>query len=128
MNADELDWSLLRTFLAVAEHGSLSKAAQEAHASQPTLTRQLAALEAEAGAALFERSGRGMVLTAAGRALLEPARQVRAAVAGAVKALAARADDEGGTVRISASELSFSKKKLMRQRPPVFKTRATSQR
>ncbi len=105
MNADELDWSLLRTFLAVAEHGSLSKAAQETQASQPTLTRQLAALEAEAGAALFERSGRGMVPTAAGRALLEPARRVREAVAGAVKALAARAGDEGGTVRISASEL-----------------------
>ena len=105
MNADEFDWSLLRTFLAVAEHGSLSKAAQHTQASQPTLTRQLAALEAEVGAALFERSGRGMALTTAGRALLEPARRVRDAVAGAVQALADRTSEEGGTVRISASEL-----------------------
>lgn len=56
----EPDWALLRAFLAVAEAGSLSRAAVELGSSQPTLSRQMSELEAQTGHALFERSQRGL--------------------------------------------------------------------
>ena len=64
-----LDWSLVRSFLAVAETGSLSAAARALGSSQPTLGRHVAALEAALGVALFERRRRGLVPTEAARAL-----------------------------------------------------------
>jgi DNA-binding transcriptional LysR family regulator len=60
----------LRNFIAVAETGSLSAAAQRVHISQPSLSRQLSALERELGRELFERSAQGMALNAAGRYFL----------------------------------------------------------
>jgi LysR family transcriptional regulator, carnitine catabolism transcriptional activator len=66
----------LRHFLAVADHGGFTAAAQAAYVSQPALSSAVRELEAELGAALFTRSGRSVRLTAAGEALLEPARQV----------------------------------------------------
>ncbi len=66
----------LRHFLAVADHGGFTAAAQAVYVSQPALSVAVKELEAELGAALFTRNGRVVQLTAAGRALLGPARQV----------------------------------------------------
>jgi DNA-binding transcriptional LysR family regulator len=67
---------LLRSFFAIAEFGSLSKAAEQLHVSQSTLTRQVQALETEIGGQLLERGHSGVALTAAGHALLEGMRPV----------------------------------------------------
>jgi DNA-binding transcriptional LysR family regulator len=66
----------LRHFLAVADHGGFTAAAQVVYVSQPALSLAVKELEAEVGAALFTRSGRTVRLTAAGAALVGPARQV----------------------------------------------------
>ncbi len=60
------DWNLLRAFSATAEAGSLSAAARKLDLTQPTLSRQIAALEAALGVTLFERIGRRLVITAVG--------------------------------------------------------------
>ena len=104
MNAS-LDWSLLQTFLVLAETGSLSRAAPLLASTQPTLSRQLAALEAQVGQSLFERSPRGLRLTAAGEALLPAARRMREGAQDLTLALAGRAQDLAGTVRLTASEI-----------------------
>jgi len=65
-----MDLKQLRTFRAVAELGSLSKAADRLRAAQPALSRHIKLLEHELRAELFTRNGRGMVLTEAGRLLL----------------------------------------------------------
>src|SRR3954462_13281309 len=59
----------LQYFLAAAEHGSFSRAAAELHLAQPSLSEQVRRLEAEFGVALFQRVGRGLGLTEAGRVL-----------------------------------------------------------
>ena len=67
----------LRYFVAVAEAGSLSVAAEQSlHTSQPSLSRQIRDLENEVGAQLLTRSARGIELTPAGRAFLDHARLV----------------------------------------------------
>ena len=53
------DWNRARAFLVTAEEGSLSAAARALGLAQPTLGRQVSALEAELGVALFERVGKG---------------------------------------------------------------------
>ena len=53
-----LDWSLVQAFLAVADTGSLSAAARELGTSQPTLGRQIRAIEGQLGAELFRRQPR----------------------------------------------------------------------
>src|ERR1700757_1288045 len=78
----------LRYFIAVAEAGSLTVAAQrKLHTTQPSLSRQIRDLEEEVGARLLTRSARGIELTPAGRAFLDHARsllsQVEAAAEGA---------------------------------------------
>src|ERR1700758_1872389 len=81
----------LRYFIAVAEAGSLTVAAeQKLHTAQPSLSRQIRDLEYEVGAPLLTRSVRGIELTVAGRAFLDHARlalaQTEAAVAAARRA------------------------------------------
>lgn len=70
-----MDRRHLEYFLAVADLGSFTRAAASLTIAQPSLSQSVAALEREVGALLFERHGRGVRLTAAGEALLEPARQ-----------------------------------------------------
>ncbi len=99
------DWSLIRSFLAVAEAGSLSAAARTTGISQPTLGRHVQAVEAALGVTLFTRVAQGLALTEAGRALVPAARAMRAAAA--ELALTARGQAAGieGTVRITASRV-----------------------
>ncbi|MGB6115360.1 MAG: LysR family transcriptional regulator, partial [Comamonas sp.] len=81
MDAQTIDWRLLQAFLAAAETGSLGAAARALGESQPTLSRRLAQLETGLGQALFERTPRGLTATAAGAALIEPARSMHQQVA-----------------------------------------------
>ncbi len=77
----------LRYFIAVAEVGSVTVAAeQRLHTAQPSLSRQLRDLELEVGVALFTRGARGMDLTDAGRAFLDHARLAVGQAAEAVQA------------------------------------------
>lgn len=100
---DTPDWSLLRSFLAVAETGSLSAAARGIGATQPTVGRHVQALEATLGAELFRRETRGMSLTETGQTLLPHARAM-AEAAQALSLTAAGGDGETrGTVRLTAS-------------------------
>lgn len=103
-----LDWNLVRAFLAVAETGSLSGAARKLGQSQPTLGRQVAALEQQVGATLFHRQPRGLKLAEAGLDLIGPARAMQAAAA--ELALAAAGSDVrlAGTVRVTASVMMAS--------------------
>jgi LysR family hca operon transcriptional activator len=77
----------LRYFVAVAEEGSLTVAAEKRlHTAQPSLSRQLRDLEQEIGAQLFTRGARGIELTAAGRAFLDHARLALSQAAEAIQA------------------------------------------
>lgn len=100
-----LDWTLLQSFSAVAETGSLSAAARKLGQSQPTLGRHIRALEAALGVELFTRGPRGLIPTAAARGLIGPAEQMRAAAARLQ--LAAEGQEAGlaGTVRVTASSV-----------------------
>jgi DNA-binding transcriptional LysR family regulator len=98
-----LDWSLVQAFLAVAETGSLSAAARQLGASQPTLGRQIRAMEEQLGTDLFRREPRGLRLTETGAAILDPARAMRAAMGQIALTAAGRATRLEGTVRIAAS-------------------------
>src|SRR5262249_55314939 len=66
---------LLETFCAVAEYGSLTRAAEHLNLSQPAVTRQLKTLERQLGAVLVTRTPQGVSLTAVGQAVLPHARQ-----------------------------------------------------
>lgn len=68
----------LRTLIHVAELGSLSKAADRLHIAQPALSRQVRLLEEELGVRLFDRHGRGMIVTDAGQDVLRHALRVMA--------------------------------------------------
>src|ERR1700730_17300193 len=82
----EMELRHLRYFVAVAEAGSLTVAAQKLHTSQPSLSRQIRDLEDEVGAQLLKRNARGIELTPAGRAFLEHARLVLSQVKAAAEA------------------------------------------
>lgn len=98
-----LNWSLIQSFLAVAEEGSLSAAARRLGASQPTLGRQIRQIEAQLGVSLFQRQPRGLNLTPTGVALLEPAKAMQAAMGQIAMTAAGQEENIKGTVRITAS-------------------------
>ena len=84
---DKMELRHLRYFVAVAETGSLTEAAEtRLHTSQPSLSRQLRDLEAEVGTPLFVRGSRGVVLTPAGKAFLDHARLALAQAREAISA------------------------------------------
>jgi DNA-binding transcriptional LysR family regulator len=88
----------LTYFLAAAEHGSFSAAAEELHMAQPSLSEQIRRLEAELGVPLFARAGRGLALTDAGRLLVPHAERTLAEAADAVDAVREVRDLRSGTV------------------------------
>src|SRR5262245_2479819 len=98
----ELD--LLGSFLAVAEHGSVTAAAARLHLTQPAVTRHVLALERELGLPLFERAGRGMRLTAAGATLRGYARRCSALVDECVGVFAELRGGTRGRLTIAAGE------------------------
>lgn len=105
MTKPDIDWNLIRSFVAVAESGSLSAAARRLSASQPTLGRHVAELEQALGVVLFWRSRRGYEPTDAGRALLNRGRQMVEDAAAFSRLALGATEKIGGTVRITASEI-----------------------
>ncbi|WP_257015451.1 LysR family transcriptional regulator [Rhodococcus sp. ACS1] len=73
-----MDVKQLTALVAVADAGSVTRAAELLHLVQPTVTRQIHTLEQELGVSRFERSRPGMELTEPGRLMLERARRVLA--------------------------------------------------
>ena len=75
-----MELAQLRTFLKVAEEGSVTKAAGSLHLTQPAVTQHIRALERQFGTTLFERTGRGMLLNGPGELLRDYARKALAAI------------------------------------------------
>lgn len=109
--AISFDWNQVRAFLATAEEGSLSAAARALKSTQPTLGRQVAALEESLGVTLFERAGRTLVITGAGQDLLEHVQAMGEAASRISMVASGQSQDIAGTVSITASDL-FSAKEL----------------
>ncbi len=101
----DFDWNHVRAFLASARAGSLSRAARTLHTTQPTLSRQVAALEAALGVTLFERVGKGVQLTLAGEKLLQHAEQMEAQATAFALSASGESVAMQGRVTLSASEI-----------------------
>ncbi|TNE85307.1 MAG: LysR family transcriptional regulator [Deltaproteobacteria bacterium] len=100
----DFDWNRARALLATAEEGSFSGAARALGATQPTIGRQVAALEDELGVTLVQRVGRGLELTEAGLDLIEHIRAMRDAARRVSLTATGRSRSLEGLVRITASE------------------------
>ncbi|GAB3028994.1 LysR family transcriptional regulator [Bowmanella dokdonensis] len=98
------DWNRARAFLVTAEEGSFSAAARALDMTQPTLGRQVCALENELGVTLFERSARGLTLTPSGVDLLEYVKGMADAANRFSLAATGHTQTVAGKVSISASE------------------------
>ncbi|WP_162910258.1 LysR family transcriptional regulator [Azohydromonas sediminis] len=92
----------LQLLVAVAEHGSLKRAAEQVGMTQPAATQALADLEALLETPLFERHARGMRVGTAGQAVLPMVRQVLFALQSSMEALAAVASGASGLLRVGA--------------------------
>ncbi|MFT5681597.1 MAG: DNA-binding transcriptional LysR family regulator [Myxococcota bacterium] len=99
------DWNRARAFLVTAEEGSFSAVAQALGMAQPTVGRQVSALEVELGLALFERVGRGLQLTPAGLELLDHVRVMGATASRISLAVAGQSMSLEGPICITASEV-----------------------
>lgn len=98
------DWNQARAFLATAEAGSLSAAARKLGLTQPTLSRQVAALEASLGVLLFDRVGRNLVITPTGLDLLDHFRAMGEAADRIGFAASGQQQAVEGVVTITASD------------------------
>src|SRR5919112_1735136 len=97
-----LDVTRLRVIDAVARHGSVTAAAKELHYSQPSVTHHLNRLEAETGAQLLQRVGRGIRLTPAGQLLADRAAEIIGRIDAARAELSAHVGLTAGRVRLAA--------------------------
>ncbi len=109
MNADvqswrDLSWSDLAIFLAAAETGSLTRAAEELGISQPTASRRIDALEAALGVPVFVRSRQGLRLTALGETILDNVRHMAEDAQAVARAARSRNQALSGRVTVSLSE------------------------
>lgn len=92
----------LRYFVAAAEAGSITQAAKRCRVAQPSLSQQIRKLEGTLGLALFDRAGRGVTLTEAGRVLLPRARRILAEVRETTENLLTEVEDGPGRLSIGA--------------------------
>lgn len=99
-----VDWGLYRYFLAVAKMSSLTAAARSLGVSQPTVGRQIQALETSLNAKLFDRTKDGCALTDAGRAIVEQVEAIEAQTLAIERHTAGESARPTGRVRISAAE------------------------
>lgn len=99
-----MDLKSLRYFLAIAEEGSISAAAESLNLSQPNISRQMTLLEKELGAKLFERGSRRIVLTEEGTLLRRRAVEILQLADTAVTEIGSAGKDVIGTVRIGCGE------------------------
>lgn len=103
MNSN-FDWTLVRSFLAALDHGSLLGAARALKSSQPTIGRHIAELESQLGVALFERTGRGLKPLAMALKLAESARTMEEGALQLQRSVSSADEAVRGTVRITASQ------------------------
>jgi DNA-binding transcriptional LysR family regulator len=99
----EADWRLIRAFVAVMRTGTLTQAAAQIGATQPTLGRQIRELERRAGEPFFLRRGKRLEPTDRARHLYDQACDIEVAVTGLARAFAAPANDTRTSVRITTS-------------------------
>lgn len=99
-----MHWDDLRVFLALAQAGSLRRAARALQLGQPTVVRRLRQLEEALGARLFERHPDGHRLTTAGRELVPMAQSMAESATAIARRRAALGDEAGGAVRVAAGE------------------------
>jgi len=104
-DAVSFDWNHARAFLATVEEGSLSAAARALGLTQPTLGRQVAALEAELDVVLFERVGKSLILTETGLELLEHMKKMYEAANRVSLSASGQSQAIEGRVRITASDI-----------------------
>lgn len=101
----KFDWNRARAFLVTAEEGSLAAAARALDMTQPTLGRQVAALEKELGVDLFNRRGRGLELTPNGVNLVEHVRAMGDAANRLSLSATGKSDVVEGNICITSTEL-----------------------
>jgi DNA-binding transcriptional LysR family regulator len=101
----EFDWNHVRAFLVTADEGSFSAAARALEIAQPTVGRQVAALEAELGVTLFERVGKGLALTPTGVELVEHVRAMSEAAFRVARVAAGQTLSLDGPICVTASEI-----------------------
>lgn len=101
----KFDWNRARAFLVTAEEGSLAAAARALDMTQPTLGRQVAALERELGVDLFTRRGRGLELTPNGTKLVEHVRAMGDAANRFSLSATGKSDAIEGNICITTTEL-----------------------
>lgn len=123
--AIKFDWNRARAFLVTAEEGSLSAAAIALDMTQPTVGRQVSALEEELGVSLFERTNSGLVLTQSGADLMVQVKAMADAATNLSRLASGHVDTVEGTVCISATEMMAAFvlppiiEKLRRQWPKI---------
>ncbi|MDW5377100.1 LysR family transcriptional regulator [Halomonas sp. HP20-15] len=98
-----MDTQSLQAFVAVADHGSFSLAAETLYLTQPAVSKRIATLEDQLGVRLFDRIARRVSLTEAGRLLLPRAREILVMVDDSRRALANLAGDIGGSLTMATS-------------------------
>ncbi len=103
--AISFDWNQVRAFLATAEEGSFSGAARVLQTTQPTIGRQIGALEAALGVTLVERSVRGLTLTEAGRDLLDHVKAMGEAATLISMVADGKSQDVTGEVTVTGTDL-----------------------
>ncbi|MDR0769875.1 MAG: LysR family transcriptional regulator [Burkholderiales bacterium] len=98
-----MDAAALAAFVAVTEHGSFSRAAEQLHLTQSAVSKRISTLEDLLGVTLFDRLGRTVVLTEAGRVLLPRAQQLLRDIGDSRRALANLSGQVSGTLSIATS-------------------------
>jgi DNA-binding transcriptional LysR family regulator len=100
----QFDWSLIRSFLAALDHGSLLGASRALGSTQPTLGRHITELENQLGVVLFERTGRGLLPTEMATRLADSARAMEGSADQLARSVSGAQAGVSGTVRITASQ------------------------
>lgn len=98
-----MDINTLNAFIAVAEHGSFSQAAQQLFLTQPAVSKRIASLELQLNTSLFDRIGHQIALTEAGRTLLPRAKQLLHDIDDARRAIDNLSGEVSGTLRVGSS-------------------------
>lgn len=98
-----MEISELKAFLAIADQGSFSLAANELHLTQPAISKRISQLETDLGCQLFDRIGRQIALTEAGRDLLPRANRILMELEDMRRAMSSRSGQVSGTLKIGTS-------------------------
>ena len=104
LNTSDFNWTLIRSFLAALDRGSLMAAARSLGTTQPTVGRHISELEAQLGVVLFERTGRGLEPTLHAQRLADAARAMASAADQLARQASGAQNEARGAVRISASQ------------------------